>query len=53
VNAENHQAGYITPIDAGNGNELYTSKGQPISSFNPIFGYPRLHGFAECKRRGK
>jgi hypothetical protein len=52
VNAEN-QTGYITPIDAGNGNELYTSKVQLISSFNPIFGYPGIHVFAECNGRGK
>jgi hypothetical protein len=38
VNAEN-QTGYITPVDAGNGNELYPSKGEQISLFNPIFGY--------------
>ncbi|HEX6281604.1 MAG TPA: hypothetical protein VFZ67_05200 [Nitrososphaera sp.] len=44
VNAEN-QTGYITLIDAGNGNELYTSQGQPSSSFNPIFGHQGLHGF--------
>ena len=32
VNTEN-QTGYITLIDAGNGNEFYTSEGKPISSF--------------------
>lgn len=45
VNTENN-TGYITLIDAGNGNELYTSEGQPISSFNPMFGHQGLHGFA-------
>jgi hypothetical protein len=43
VNVEN-QTGYITLIDAGNSNELYTSEGQPISSFNPVFGHQELHG---------
>jgi hypothetical protein len=52
VNAE-IQTGYNTQIDAGNGNELYISKSQPISPFNTIFGYPGLHEFAECKGRGK
>jgi hypothetical protein len=48
VNAEN-QTGYITPIDAGNGNELYASKVQLISSFNPIFGYPGLRGLPSAR----
>jgi hypothetical protein len=43
------QTGYITPIDAGNGNELYASKVQLISSFNPIFGYPRLRGLPSAR----
>jgi hypothetical protein len=48
VNVEN-QTGYITSIDAGNGNALYTSKVQLTSSFNPIFGYPGLHGLPSAR----
>ncbi len=34
VNSEN-QTGYLTIVDAGNGQVLYTSEGQPIGSFGP------------------
>ena len=35
-----NQAGHLTVIDAGNGDVLYTSEGQPLGSFGPssIFG---------------
>jgi hypothetical protein len=44
VNAEN-QTGYITIVEAENGEVLYTSDDQPISSFNPIFAHQGMPGF--------
>ncbi len=41
-----NQTGTMTVIDAGNGQVLYTSEGQPIGSFGqPMFGPWGAHGY--------
>lgn len=41
-----NQTGYLTVIDAGNGEVLYTSEGQPVGSFgHSMYGHWGGHGY--------
>lgn len=40
-----NQTGHITIVDAGNGDVLYTSEGQPLGSFGVPYGHWGGHGF--------
>lgn len=40
-----NQTGYLTVIDAGNGEVLYTSEGQPLGSFGHSYGHWGGHGY--------
>ena len=50
-----NQTGHLVIVDAGNGNVLYTSEGQPFGSFGHpmMFGPSGGHGFGEWHGSGK
>ena len=50
-----NQTGHLVVVDAGNGNVLYTSEGQPFGSFGHpmMFGPSGGHGFGEWHGSGK
>ena len=48
-----NQTGYLTVVDAGNGEVLYTSAGQPLGSFGHSYGHWGGNGYVGWHGPGK